>query len=215
MSQSRINLEVYCKRDGTRGIVVAEDGNILTIQTNGVNKAVTESTFKRWYTIVPQDRVEPEMVPMPGTESPDWGEKHRNGTSAKSKGSDKPSTATKEVIPSGEAGVGLELRRKFIELVKKGANQSLDFTYDEKNNRDIIKYNGKNVFECTTARRRFNVLCHSKALTPDNLKRAHKVFPKEWGGVLNAKFVFTELSQTPPLMRCIITDSLFYRREEE
>lgn len=209
MSQSRINLEVYCKRDGTRGIVVAEDGNILTIQTNGVNKAVTESTFKRWYTIVPQDREEPEMVPMPGTESPDWGEKHRQSTST-----EEPSATAKESIPSGEYGVGLELRRKFIELVKKGANQSLDFTYDEKNNRDIIKYNGKNVFECTTARRRFNVLCHSKALTPDNLKRAHKVFPKDWGWVLNAKFVFTDLSQTP-LMRCIITDSLFYRREEE
>lgn len=202
MSHSRVNLEVFCKRDGTRGIVVAEDKDILTIQTNGVNKTVTESTFKRWYTIVPQDREENQMVPMPGTETPDWGEKHWGG---KDTPDDKP--------PSGEAGIGLELRKKFIQMVKNGANQSLDFTYDEKNSRDIIKYNGKNVFECTTARRRFNVLCHSKALTPDNLKRANKVFPKDWGWVLNVKFVFTDMSQVP-LMRSIITDSLYYRREE-
>ena len=202
MFQSRVNLEVFCKRNGTRGVVVAEDKDLLTIQTDGVNKTVTESTFKRWYTIVPQDKEESPMVPMPGTDTPDWGEKHRRGDSE-----------PKDKLPSGESGIGLELRNKFIQMVKNGANQSLDFTYDDKNNRDIIKYNGKNVFECTTARRRFNVLCHSKALTPDNLKRANKVFPKDWGWVLNVKFVFTDMSQVP-LMRSIITDSLYYRREE-
>ena len=202
MFQSRVNQEVFCKRNGTRGVVVAEDKDILTIQTDGVNKTVTESTFKRWYTLVPQDKEENPMVPMPGTETPDWGEKHWGSEAA-----------PKDKLPSGESGIGLELRNKFIQMVKNGANQSLDFTYDDKNNRDIIKYNGKNVFECTTARRRFNVLCHSKALTPDNLRRANKVFPKDWGWVLNVKFVFTDMSQVP-LMRSIITDSLYYRREE-
>ena len=202
MSQSRVNLEVFCKRTGTRGIVVAEDKDILTIQTDGVNKTVTESTFKRWYTIVPQDKEENTMVPMPGTETPDWGEKHWG-----------EQDTSNDKLPSGEYGIGAELRAKFIQMVKNGANQSLDFTYDEKNCRDIIKYNGKNVFECTTARRRFNVLCHSKALTPDNLRRADKVFPKDWGWVLNVKFIFTDASQVP-LMRSIITDSLYYRREE-
>lgn len=202
MSQIRVGLEVFCKRNGTRGIVVAEDKGILTIQTNGVNKTVTESTFKRWYTIVPQDREENPLVPMPGTETPNWGEKQWGEE-------DTP----KNKLPSGEYGVGLELRKKFIQMVKNGANQSLDFTYDEKNSRDIIKYNGKNVFECTTARRRFNVLCHSKALTPDNLRRANKIFPRDWGWVLNVKFVFTDMSQVP-LMRSIITDSLYFRQEE-
>lgn len=203
MSSSRLDLEVFCKRDGTRGIVVAEGNNTLTIQTNGVNKVVTEGTFKRWYTIVPQDKEENPLVPMPGTETPDWGEKQWGNK-------EEPNNKR----PAGEVGVGLELRSKFIEIVKDYANESLDFTYDEKNNRDIIKYNGKNVFECTTARRRFNVLCHAKALTPDNLKRADKVYPKEWSWVLNVKFVFTETSQVP-LMRSIITDSLFYRRKPD
>lgn len=214
MSQSRINLEVFCKRNGTRGIVVAESNGTLTIQTDGVNKVVTEGTFKRWYTIVPQDKKEENpMVPMPGTEDPNWGEKHRGNNSDESENCDEPEEKSKKLNPSGEVGVGLELRNKFIEIVKNHANQSLDFTYDNKNNRDIIKYNGRNVFECTTARRRFNVLCHSKALTPDNIKRAERVFPKEWGWVLNVKYVFTDMSQVP-LMRSIITDSLFYRQKE-
>ena len=214
MSQSRVNLEVFCKRNGTHGIVVAESNGTLTIQTNGVNKVVTEGTFKRWYTIVPQDKPEDNpMMPMPGTEDPDWGKKHWGSDSDESETSGEPEEKSKRVNPSGEVGVGLELRNKFIEIVKSSANQSLDFTYDKKNNRDIIKYNGRNVFECTTARRRFNVLCHAKALTPDNIKRADKVYPKEWGWVLNVKFVFTDMSQVP-LMRSIITDSLFYRQKE-
>lgn len=197
MSQSRLNLEVFCKRDGTRGIVVAEGNNTLTIKTDIANKVVTEGTFKRWYTIVPQDKEEDSTVTTPGAETSQAGK-----------------TKLESTRPSGEVGIGLDLRSKFIEIVKDYANQSLDFTYDEKNNRDIIKYNGRNVFECTTARRRFNVLCHSKALTPDNVKRADKVYPKEWGWVLNVKFVFTDMSQVP-LMRSIITDSLFYRRKED
>lgn len=209
MSQSRVGLEVFCKRNGLRGTVVADSNGVITIQTNGANKAVTETTFKRWYTIVPQDREEANpLIPMPGTEASDWG----SDSESSDESSELIDSATK-TTSSGEAGVGLELRTKFIELVKRGANQSLDFTYDEKNNRDIIKYNGKNVFECTTARRRFNVLCHHKALTPDNLKRADRVFPKEWGWVLNVKFVFTDMSQVP-LMRSIITDSLYYRQKE-
>lgn len=204
MSQSRINLEVFCKRNGTRGIVVAEDSGTLTINTNGVNKVVTEGTFKRWYTIIPQDVEEEALNTQSASEEP----------SISPEGDVVSEEKSKRINPSGEVGAGLELRNKFVDLVKSQANQSLDFTYDEKNNRDIIKYNGKNVFECTTARRRFNVLCHAKALTPDNLKRANRVFPKEWGWVLNVKFVFTDMNQVP-LMRSIITDSLFYRQREE
>lgn len=197
MSQSRVNLEVFCKRDGSQGVVVAESNGTLTIQTNGINKTVTENTFKRWYTIVPQD-IEPN----------EESESNKQDTTEQ-----EVAEKSKRPNPSGEVGAGIELRKKFIEIVKGHANQSLDFTYDEKNNRDIIKYNGRNVFECTTARRRFNVLCHAKALTPDNIKRADKVYPKEWGWVLNVKYVFTDMSQVP-LMRSIITDSLFYRQKE-
>lgn len=213
MSQSRVGLEVFCRRNGLRGVVIGDSNGLITIQTGEVNKAVTETTFKRWYTIVPQDNKEyGPMMPMPGTDG-NWGEKHWGNSSEADDESTVSEDNSREATPAGVVGIGLDLRNKFIDIVKSSANQSLDFTYDEKNNRDIIKYNGKNVFECTTARRRFNVLCHSKALTPDNVKRANKVFPKEWGWVLNVKFIFTDMSQVP-LMRSIITDSLYYRQKE-
>lgn len=198
MTHSRIGLEVYNKRNGTRGTVVAESDDTLTIQTDGVNKMVTAGTFKRWYTIVPQENDEPA-------------EQTTDSSSLSPEPEKEETKSEKRIQPAGEYGVGLKLRNKFLELVKYQANQSLDFTYDAKNKRDIIKYNGKNVFECTTANKRFNVLCHPKALTPDNLSRANSVFPKEWGWALTAKFVFTDLSQTP-LMKSIITDSLYYRQ---
>ena len=209
MSQSRVNLQVFCKRDGSQGVVVAESNGTLTIQTSGVHKTVTENTFKRWYTIVPQDIEETTPVSNNSTQDTTKEETIQSEVNEQDDGNCK----SKRFNPSGEVGIGLELRNKFMEIVKNQANQSLDFTYDAKNNRDIIKYNGKNVFECTTARRRFNVLCHAKALTPDNLKRADKTYPKEWGWVLNVKFVFTDMNQTP-LMRSIVTDSLFYRQKE-
>lgn len=203
MTQSKLNLEVYNKRNGTRGIVVAESEDTLTIQTDGVNKMVTMGTFKRWYNIVPQENAENAEPVSEPTQS------------AESLNEDKKTDkSTKRVQPAGEYGIGKKLRDKFVDLVKYQANQSLDFTYDDKNNRVIIKYNGKNVFECTTANKRFNVLCHPKALTPDNLQRANNVFPKEWGWALSAKFVFTDLSQVP-LMKSIITDSLYYRQWKE
>lgn len=200
MKQNYVNLEVFNKRNGTIGTVVGQDETTILIKSGDAIKAVTENTFLRWYTIVPQDKpAEKETIKEPEKEE----KKEKKNTDKEYKS-----------LPAGAPGVGEELRDKFLSLVKEQANQHLDITYDEKNNRDIIKYNGWNVFECTTAKRRFNVLCHPKSLTPDNLKRADKVFPKEWGWSLRAKFVFTDITQIP-LMKTIIVDGLFYRQKEE
>lgn len=200
MKQNYVNLEVFNKRNGTIGTVVSQDETTILIKSGDAIKAVTENTFLRWYTIVPQDKpAEKETIKEPEKEE----KKEKKKTDEKDKS-----------LPAGPPGVGELLREKFLFLVKEQANQDLDITYDEKNNRDIIKYNGWNVFECTTAKRRFNVLCHPKSLTPDNFKRADKVFPKEWGWSLRAKFVFTDITQIP-LMKTIIVDGLFYRQKEE
>jgi hypothetical protein len=219
MKQSYVNLEVFNKRNGTTGIVVSQDETTISIKSGDAIKAVTENTFLRWYTIVPQDKPaeketskEPEMVPMPGTQDQDWGEKAAGKKEEKKE--EKKTDEGDKSLPAGSPGVGEQLREKFLALVKEQANQHLDITYDDKNHRDIVKYNGRNVFECTTAKRRFNVLCHPKSLTPDNLKRATKIFPKEWGWSLNVKFVFTDINQWP-LMKTIIVDGLFYRQREE
>jgi len=218
MKQSYLNLEVFNKRNGTTGTVVGQDETTISIKSGDAIKAVTESTFLRWYTIVPQDKPaeketskEPEMMPMPGTQDPDWGEK---AAGKKTEKKEEKKVEEDKSLPAGSPGVGEQLREKFLTLVKQQANQHLDITYDEKNHRDIVKYNGRNVFECTTAKRRFNVLCHPKSLTADNFKRADKVFPKEWGWSLRAKFVFTDITQIP-LMKTIIVDGLFYRQKEE
>lgn len=200
MKQNYMNLEVFNKRNGTIGTVVGQDDTTILIKTGDAIKAVTENTFLRWYTIVPQDKpAEKETIKEP--------EKEEKKEKKDADGEDKS-------LPAGAPGVGELLRERFLSLVKEQADQHLDITYDEKNNRDIIKYNGWNVFECTTAKRRFNVFCHPKSLTPDNLKRADKVFPKEWGWSLRAKFIFTDITQTP-LMKTIIVDGLFYRQKEE
>ena len=214
MKQNYVDLEVFNKRNGTTGTVVSQDETTISVKCGDAIKAVTESTFLRWYTIVPQDKPvekekakEPETVPMPGTQDQDWREK----ASGRKEDTDEED---KKVLPSGDSGIGEQIRDKFLSIVKEQSNQHLDITYNEKNHRDIIKYNGRNVFECTTAKRRLNVLCHPKSLTPDNLKRATEIFPREWGWSLNAKFVFTELTQIP-LMKTIIVDGLFYRQREE
>lgn len=214
MKKNYVGLEVFNKRNGTTGIVVSQDETIISLKCGDAIKAVTESTFLRWYTIIPQDKSvekekakEPETVPMPGTQDPDCGEKVSDNK-------EDSSEEDKKVLPSGDPGIGEQIRDKFLSIVKEQSNQHLDITYDEKNHKDIIKYNGRNVFECTTAKRRFNVLCHPKSLTPDNLKRATEIFPKEWGWSLNVKFVFTDINQWP-LMKTIIVDGLFYRQREE
>ena len=191
MKQKYLNLEVFNKRDGTIGTIIKQSENTLSIRTDDSIKEVTESSFLRWYTIVPQDN--------PVGEEP--------STEVKTE-------EVKKKLSSGEAGVGEKLRTRFLSIVKEQANQELDISYNEKNKQDIVRYNGRNVFECTTAKRRFNVMCHPDSLTPDNLKRADKIFPKEWGWSMRAKFVFTDVNQWP-LMKTIVVDGLFYRQHAE
>ena len=76
-----------------------------------------------------------------------------------------------------------------------------------------MKYNGRNVFEITVCKRRINVLCHKKSLSADNLSRATKVYPDKFGWPLSVQYTFTELTDTAKaLIRCIITDGLYYRQ---
>jgi len=216
MKQNYVNLEVFNKRDGTIGTIISQNGTTLSIKAGSIIKEVTESSFLRWYTIVPQDspvdketNKESKTTVMP--ETPDQGCEENTTEKKTEEGVVKKDNRT---FSSGEQGIGDKLRDRFLTLVKEQANQNLDISYNEKSKQDIIKYNGRNVFECTTAKRRFNVMCHPDSLTHDNLKRAEKVFPKEWGWSLRAKFVFTDVGQWLT-MKTIIVDGLFYRQREE
>jgi len=169
------------------GVVIGEDGLTTTINTQGDVKTVSHRVFTRWYTVVEEEKsnvlTEKKKKPVKGT----------------------------RFNPSGTKNIGVQIADHFFYLVKDMANQDLDITVDNIKKKVIIKYNNKNIFECTTTKYRFSVLCHPASLTAHNTRAAFKIFPKEWGWALRAKFVFTTLDEYP-LMKSIITDALFYRQ---
>ena len=210
---SLMGKSVFNKRTGLMGTVVGEDGLTLMIDTQGTVKTVTRSTFTRWFKVVEDDvpEVEEKKEEEQVVSTPETSETEESSTETKEEEEKEKGT---RFNPSGDKGIGQQLADKFLYLVKDMANQDLDITSDESGNKLVIKYNGKNIFECTTAKRRFSVLCHPDSLTAQNVKNAFKVFPKEWGWALRAKFVFTSIDEVP-LMKSIITDGMFYRQIKE
>lgn len=214
---SVVGREVYDKRAGIMGKVLREDSLSLVIEfstPNGtVTKTITPSTFKRWYRLLdkepePKQTEEKPLMPMPGTEG-DWGEKHWGPE--ESTNSEKPSRRTIPEEQKGAVGAGSALSNLFVSVVKTAANQDLEVTGTKDKRNLVIKYNGRNVFEITVCRRRLVVMCHPKSLSATNMRQVTKLYPKEFGWSLSAKFVFTDDAQLP-LMRSIINDGLYYRQ---
>ena len=181
-----IGKPVFCKRDGSQGIVDGVTPDIITIKIDEDIKPVTHSTFKRWWTVVPQEaeEVSEEVVQAaPAVEEPT------------------------------EAAKGLQLRDKFIAIVKDMGEDNIEVICNPDKKTDVIKYNGKNVFETSYTKNKFNVCAHPNSLTAANKSKVDKMFPKEWGWTLRAKFTFTSMSDAP-LMKSIIADGIFYRKEK-
>lgn len=205
---SIVGREVYDKRAGLMGKVLKEDGLSLVIEFSTPNgtatKTITPATFKRWYRLLdPEPAEQSPLIPMPGTESSDWGQKHW----ASNKNIRSP-------VPDehkGAIGAGPALCNLFLSTVKSSANQDLEITSSKNKRNVVVKYNGRNVFEITVCKRRLVVMCHPKSLAPSNVPHIVKQYPKEFGWVLCAKFIFTDDAQLP-LMRSIINDGLYYRQ---
>lgn len=202
LKNSLVGKSVFDKRSGLMGKVLSEDSLTLGIEVNGVNKTVTHTTFKRWYRVI-----EDETSTTPVNEKTD-------APIDKSSKVDIEKPKVSRCNPSGEKGVGEQLCQKFLYYIKDMANQDLDITTIKKGKYLVIKYNGKNAFECAIANRRISVFCHPKSLTPYNLQRVTRMFPNKNGWYLCAKYVFTSLDESP-LMKSIITDGLYYRRNKE
>lgn len=206
---SIVGREVYDKRAGMMGRVLKEDGLSLVIEFSTpdgtTTKTITPATFKRWYRLLdPEPAEDSPLMPMPGTESPDWGKKHWAPDSKQIRGP----------IPEehkGAVGAGPALCSLFIATVKSSANQDLEITGTKDKRNVVVKYNGKNVFEITVCKRRLVVMCHPDSLAPANVSQMVKEYPKEFGWSLRAKFVFTDDAQLP-LMRSIINDGLYHRQ---
>lgn len=207
--------EVYDKKRGLMGRVVKEDGLQITLEFDDGDektvKVVTPATFKRWYRLLdeePQEAPAAEDVPEPETSECE---------NAPSEDEDKPAPKKKAntsmKFPAGTPGVGAQLVDYFRFEVGEYANQDLEYKVSKDGRIVIVKYNGRNVFEITVCKRRINVLCHKKSLTADNLSRATKVYPDKFGWPLSVQYTFTELTDTTKaLIRCIITDGLYYRQ---
>ena len=197
-----VGKEVFCKRNGATGVVTLVDPQTVSITIGNENKSYTHSTFNRWWTVVPQEKTD-EEIQQEQEETEDTSiDEQEEGTEKK----------TRRTYPSGEPGIGVQLRDKFISLITDLNIDEVVVFHNDENHTDIVKFKGVNVFECSYANRRFNVLAHPDSLSPINRKKVIQMHPKEWGWSLRAKFVFTELTQWP-LMSSIISDGFFYRRE--
>lgn len=190
---SIVGREVYDKRAGIMGKVLKEDGLSLVIEFSTAEgtatKTITPATFRRWYRL---------LDPEPEEERPSAEEKKTE----------------RNVVPEehkGAVGVGSALCNLFIATIKSSANQDLEITGTKDKRNVVVKYNGRNVFEITVCKRRLVVMCHPKSLAANNMYQVTKLYPKEFGWPLSAKFVFTDDSQLP-LMRSIINDGLYYRQ---
>ncbi len=193
ISRSLVNTEVYNVREGTTAKIVAvgQDSISLEVGKQKIPKVVTARTFERWYKIIPQDKPEKE-----------------------NKETKKPSRKKVQTKDLENSTKGEALLARFIQIIKQTADEGeiLDFTYKELNNKVIVKYNYRNVFEIYVSRARLIVYAHPKSLTPINKKFYERLVPKEWGWPLSAKYVFEELDERrEALMRSIVVDGLFYR----
>lgn len=115
-----------------------------------------------------------------------------------------------EPVIEGCVGIGDKLCDKFISILKSYDDNTIIPFYKTPKH-IVVKCNNKCIFDITVCRKKLVVLAHPNSLTPDNMRRVTKLYPKEWNNSLRAKFVFYDIDQTP-LMKTIISDGIFYRQ---
>lgn len=94
-----------------------KEGVLLT-REDGSTKEVSMISFKAWYQEDEEERPDQKMVPMPGTEDPDWGEKHWGGESPKKpKPKTKPKQSLKPRREVGEIGEDEVIVRAFTGML--------------------------------------------------------------------------------------------------
>ena len=159
---------------------------------------------------------EPQEAPAEDASQPETSDCEKAPSEDEDKPAPKKKASTSMKFPAGSPGVGAQLVEYFRFEVGEYANQDLEYKVSKDGRIVIVKYNGRNVFEITVCKRRINVLCHKKSLSADNLSRATKVYPDKFGWPLSVQYTFTELNDTTKaIIRCIITDGLYYRQVVE
>lgn len=193
-----LGVEVYNKRTGVRGVISAYDSLTLTIDCGGIDQVVTYSTYKRWWIEVPADQPQVDDVIAEVVAEPE------------------PVKTEEGVLldPNAEKVTGIVLRNKFLQHLDNLLDDELTYVYNEKMKAYIIRYRGFNIFEVYASKKKLTVLAHPESLAPANKKRVDKIYPKEYGWALRAKFVFDTYDiGAAMIMKSIISDGLFYRSQ--
>ena len=211
-----VGREVYDKKRGLMGRVVKEDGLQITLEFDDGDsktvKAVTPIVFNRWYRLLDEEPQEALAEDVPELKTYDG----KEATSEEDNPEASSKVGASMKFPEGVLGVGAKIAEYFRFEVGEYANQDLEYKVSKDGRIVIVRYNGRNVFEITVCKRRMNVLCHKNSLSADNLSRATKVYPDKFGWPLSVQYTFTELTDTTKaLIRCIITDGLYYRQVVE
>lgn len=177
--------KVYNKRTLNRGKIVKFDDDAVYIDVDSIGiKCVTWSNYERWWEL---DIDEQEEVSAETIEDCD----------------------TEENVEPVNTSV-IDVYNKFISIVKSYNDEDIMITYKTPTH-SIVKCNGKAIFDITICKKKIVVYAHPQSLTPDNMRRVNKLYPKDWNRSLRAKFIFVSTEQSP-LMKTIISDGVFYRK---
>ena len=180
-----VGMTVINNRNEVKGTIVKMDSESIFIDVPGIGiKTVTIGTFNKWWKLEKDvEDISQDVV-------------------------DDEELLTKEV--EAKAGVGEELSIKFISIIKSYNDDEIVMFFKNPK-KFFVKCMGRNIFEVTICRKKLVVMAHPNSLTPDNMRRVTKLYPKEWNNSLRAKFVFQSVDQVP-LMKTIISDGIFYRK---
>ena len=182
-----IGADVYNKKNlGVKGKIVKVEDELVYIDVGTTISCVTKNIFSQFwgYESKPVNESEEEITAETSEEPK---EEHE-----------------------GVPGIGEDLSIRFINIVKSYDDKAIVVEYKH-NNKIVVRYNGSIVFNLDVCRKKLVVYAHPNSLTPDNMRRCTKMYPKEWNKSLRAKFVFYELNQSP-LMKSLISDGIYYRK---
>lgn len=176
-------IKVYNRRNLQKGVVVSSDEEIVNIDVENVGvKSVTQNVFDKWWALEPEDNCTDDNTVI--------------------------QIKSKEPV-AREYITGEILIQKFLSIINSYNDDSIVVNF-KTDKRCIIRCNDKIIFDITIKRKGLSVLCHPNSLTPDNLRRVTKLYPKDWHVSLRARFNF--MSMDTPLMKSIIADGIFYRK---
>lgn len=210
--KSFVDKEVLCKRDQSHGLVVAQSSTSVTVETAGVAKEVSWSTFNRWYKVVDEDAEPDDKEALAKAVKR---EKEKEAKAVVAPAEHKP--VEKESEPEESYAIGIKYRASFLDLVAELtsllSHDKIETFYKPETRTDIVRVNGRNAFECVMAKKKYSILCHPDSLAPETLKRATKLFPKEWGWALRAQYIMGE-DMPFTVIRGVVTDGIYYRSKD-